>query len=374
LGQKQMALQRIEEARRLLPKLDSPDLHNYYRAEAEFAKSNGDLPGATEYLEKACRVLEADDRIHGNAYVGLLSLLRRNHAHLGNLRRSHEYAVLWADVEKRHHREGNVSGITSQAVLATSFYGLGEVVRARALYEDALPDFKEASATDSPAPSNTLAYGYGDILSRLALHEPALKLIRGGTDAADRGGNLGYRMRARLTLARALVRAGRADEAQPPLDEAIAGFMTDEAANHAWLIEAALIQADVHHAHGQLDQAAAAADAALRRIGYPEKRQGYGLPQALLTLARVQRAQGRFAPALESARSALHFFEQIALDAGQSADVGEALLELAQVQLAMGESAVAAKTRARAIPSLKNGLGADHELTRQSEQLAQRSP
>jgi tetratricopeptide (TPR) repeat protein len=204
----------------------------------------------------------------------------------------------------------------------------------------------------------------------LGHHEPAIKLIHGGIDAADKGGNQGYRLRARVTLARALQRAGRADEVQRPLDEALAMMMSNEAAHHAWLIEAAIIQAELHRGHGRLDLAQKESESALRRIGYPEKRHGYGLPQVLLSLARVQRARGRYAPALESARIAVELFEHNALDPRQSADVGEALLELAQVQFATGDAAAAAKSMERALPSLRNGLGPDHELTRQSEQLA----
>jgi tetratricopeptide (TPR) repeat protein len=148
-------------------------------------------------------------------------------------------------------------------------------------------------------------------------------------------------------------------------------MMTNEPAHLATLIEAHWVRGEGHLAAGRLDAAEAEVREALRRLGYPEKTRGPRLPNVLLSLARVQRAQGDVAEAAESARAALRMFEWDAIDPAQSADVGEALLELAQDQAALGDQAEAAKSLAAAVRSLRNGLGSDHPITKQAERLSQ---
>ena len=64
------------------------------------------------------------------------------------------------------------------------------------------------------------------------------------------------------------------------------------------------------------------------------------------------------------AREALRLLERKALDAEQSADVGEALLISGRVQLAGGDKAAANETLQRAVRCLTNGLGPAHTLTK----------
>ena len=60
----------------------------------------------------------------------------------------------------------------------------------------------------------------------------------------------------------------------------------------------------------------------------------------------------------------MRLFERKALDAEQSADVGEALLVLGRVQLAGGDKVTAYETLQRAVRCLTNGLGPSHTLTK----------
>jgi tetratricopeptide (TPR) repeat protein len=193
--------------------------------------------------------------------------------------------------------------------------------------------------------------------------------IRGAIVAADQGGNQMYGIRGRLALARAQMRAGKPQEMQAPLDEVVK-MMGQEDADLSSSVEVMRLRAEMLLALQRLDEAERQANEALHRLGYPEKRRGPGLPQVVLTLARVQRAQGRHSQALESARAAAQLFELDTIDPAQSADVGESMLELSQAQLALQDVGAARKSLTRAMQSLRNGLGSDHELTRESERLA----
>lgn len=119
-----------------------------------------------------------------------------------------------------------------------------------------------------------------------------------------------------------------------------------------------------------LAAAAEHANRALERLGYPETQRGFALPQTLLTLGRLRLAQNQAADAKAALQAAVRLFETDALDASRSADVGESLLELSRAQLALGDTEAARTSAARALVSLRNGLGPDHELTREIADLA----
>jgi tetratricopeptide (TPR) repeat protein len=204
----------------------------------------------------------------------------------------------------------------------------------------------------------------------LGRHDSALKLIQGGIGAVDRGGNQGLRVRARMVLARALVRAGKIQEAQQALDEVATIRTAIGSPDQAGRIDAARWRSEAYLAEQRFDAAAQQAHEALQLLGYPEKRRGPGLPHVLLTLSRVELARGRPVAALDAARSAVELFESDALDPEQSADVGEALLALAGAEREAHDDGAAEKAVQRAIPALRNGLGPEHSLVRQAEQLA----
>jgi serine/threonine-protein kinase len=370
LGRKVEARRRIEEARALLPSLrPAPSVHDYLRAEAEVAQADGKVLEAIDYLEKGRRALEESGNTHGNSYAGLLSVLRLHYAVAGNVREAHEYALRMVDNVRAHQREQTVGGTSARATFAVSVYSLGEVEKSRGLFEEAIPELQDWTP-GKPTSWLTLAWLYGEILSRLGRHEAAIPMIRESLGAVVEGGNKPRVIRARLGFARALLRAGQLDEITPMLAEVEAAIASDEAAYRVWRPEAIRIQAEVDLAQGRLDAAESGARRGLQSVGYPETQQAMALPQTLLTLARVQRAKQQSAQALESAQTAIGFFERNALDPKQSADVGEALLELAQIQKEAHDAGAAERTLARAIASLRSGLGAEHELVRQAERLA----
>jgi hypothetical protein len=99
-----------------------------------------------------------------------------------------------------------------------------------------------------------------------------------------------------------------------------------------------------------------------------------GRARILLSQSRLRLAQARPDEAAEAARAAMRLFELNTLDAGQSADVGEAMLALALAQLALDDRTAARQTLKRASLSLRNGLGAEHRLTLLARTLSSDAP
>jgi serine/threonine protein kinase len=370
-GRKAEATQRMEEVRRLLPSL--PDLpaslrSDCHRSEGELARASNDMPGAIRHLEQARRLLEEDDRTEGNGYPGILSTLATCQTQAGNPREAHAYTLQIVELDARLGRRDSMPGVISRASLAHSFYNLGDVRQARALFEEMEG---VSDREDARPPTTTIQYRYAETLSRLGNHAPALRMIRAAMAEADRGGNHRYVAGSRLTLARSLLRAGHADAAEGPLDEAVSTMMRDEAANVGALAEAGRVRAEIRLAQRRLPEAAEMVSASLRRHGYPP-RTSPGAAQALLTQARIELARARPDAALEAARGAAGIFERIALDPDRSADHGESMLVLAQAQAALGDDSAARTSLVRAGAVLRDNLGGEHPLARQARDLAVR--
>lgn len=117
-------------------------------------------------------------------------------------------------------------------------------------------------------------------------------------------------------------------------------------------------------ANGNADAARARIEGLLADLGYPEIGTSLQLPDALLTSAALELDSRSTERAGTHAREALRLLERKALDAEQSADVGEALLISGRVQLAGGDKAAANETLQRAVRCLTNGLGPAHTLTK----------
>ncbi len=372
LGRRQEAARRLAEARRLLPQLHPrPELDAYLRAEAEAAWTDGDMDGAIGFLEQARRELEDGGETHGNAYAGLLSVLRLYDSLAGRRREAYRVAREMVDLHARHHRDDSVAGTVSRVVLAMSCYDIGEVERARDLFEEAVPEVKDPRTARTGAWLG-LCWPYGDMLSRLGRPDDAIPLIRASLAKVREGGNRMYEIRARLVLARALLRAGRPEEAAAALDTVRTAAAGDGPGGVIWDVELERLEAEADLARQRPHLAQVEADRALALSGYPERAGGPRRGPALLTLARVQLALARPDEALASARAAAEVFGREAEDPARSADYGEAMLVVARADLASSDPEDAARSLRRAVPSLRQGLGADHVLTREAQDLQAR--
>jgi len=355
-GRKAAAVQRIAEAQSLKAVIDDvPPLDQAacLRAQAEMANADGDMTGALNHLEEARGALEKSGHTRGNVYSGILSILAGYNSEAGNLLTAHDYFLKLVELDRQLGRQDSMPGLIARVSLATSFRALGQVQRAASIHREAAADW---SAT---GPGKML---YGEVLSRLGSHETALPVLRTAMEEIDQSGHEVFRIRARLALAEGLFAAGNLPEAEQTLQDATGLMLSDELKYDRLLVEAHRLRAEILLGHGRLDEAESELDRALRRHASGGRGEARQAP-ILLAQSRVRLAQEKPDEAAASARAAVRLFEQNTLDAGQSADVGEALLMLAQAELALNDSSAAGRNLERASLSLRHGLGADHRLT-----------
>ena len=202
-GRKVAARQRLAEARALLagtPKPSAALRADCLRAEADFAKANGDLPAAIGFLERARRTLEDDNRTWGNRYVGVLSALAGFNVAQGELVKAHGYYLELDALDRRYGRQASMSGLLMQSALAFSFYSMGQVQKGVAMHDQTLRDWK--TLPDSPPLNPSIGYRYGEMLTRVGRFDEGLERIRGAVAQLTRAATA--RSRApRVSLLRA---------------------------------------------------------------------------------------------------------------------------------------------------------------------------
>ena len=363
-GRREAARARMQEARRLLAGLDVVDPMievNCLRQEAALLERE-DIAAAIELLERAKKILEANDRIYGNVYSSLFSWLSAFNRHAGRYLAAHRLHEQEVAIYARHRREQTVAATLARADLAHSWYGLGEVRRALAMYESTGTDRTALLDLNPMIPIH-----YGLALSAIGRHDESLALIERGVTTAAAAGRQSAILGGLYARSVVLLRAGRPADAQAALDRYAAQLEPDptgEARSRALTQRAA-----IHLAAARLEPARTAADEALAMLGHPHAPVG-SLPAPVLTLrSRIHTAAGNSAAAMADATAALSILQDDVVDPDQSATVGAARLALARANLAAGDTAAARRHAEEARRSLANGLGADHPLTRAAGEL-----
>jgi serine/threonine-protein kinase len=364
------ARQRMAEAMNILKTRNDVDdgLHSdCLRAEAQLSARDHDMNAALEQLKEGTRVLEEHGRIEGNRYTGMLSLLAGFSTRAGHYVDANRYQTQMQELDRRFHREDSVAGVIGKSGMAESILDLGQLTRAKELAEQAL------SAFDPSTPADVLNVSasrrYAKILSRAGDHERAVALARGCVIASDRSEVGRLKISGRLTLAEALLRAGRPDEAQSPLDEASDILRKSTEPDDDLGIYRARLQPAVDLARNRLDVADRALAAELARMKYPASHADPFLPPVLLVRARLDRQLSKPGDAVRAARDAEAGFRALTNVPEQSIDVGEALLVLAQAQTDAGDRQTAQATAAHAERVLTAAAGESHALTREAARL-----
>jgi serine/threonine-protein kinase len=364
------ARQRMAEAMNILKTRNDVDdgLHSdCLRAEAQLSARDHDMNAALEQLKEGTRVLEEHGRIEGNRYTGMLSLLAGFSTRAGHYVDANRYQTQMQELDRRFHREDSVAGVIGKSGMAESILDLGQLTRAKELAEQAL------SAFDPSTPADVLNVSasrrYAKILSRAGDHERAVALARGCVIASDRSEVGRLKISGRLTLAEALLRAGRPDEAQSPLDEASDILRKSTEPDDDLGIYRARLQPAVDLARNRLDVADRALAAELARMKYPASHADPFLPPVLLVRARLDRQLSKPGDAVRAARDAEAGFRALTNVPEQSIDVGEALLVLAQAQTDAGDRQTAQTTAAHAERVLTAAAGESHALTREAARL-----
>jgi tetratricopeptide (TPR) repeat protein len=244
---------------------------------------------------------------------------------------------------------------------------LGEVSAAEAAAAEAIRRAQRLRGSQPATPQQAVAYSI--VLNRLGRHEEARTLLTAARDQARDLGAEYWVVIAEYHLARALMLAGRYDDARALLDRTRTAWSANATSNRDRLADLYRTQSEIELLQGNVDQARASIDKSLAEFGYPQAGPAPFLSAALTTAAQVYAKAGQLDRAESFAAAALQLAESIAREPRQSADVGEALFVLGSVKHARGDKAAAAEYARRAIEPLTNSLGQQHRLTQDADAL-----
>jgi serine/threonine-protein kinase len=369
-GNTQKARERLEEAERLLAQ--SHDVAfgervDCLNAAASVAEAQGDTEGAIEKAKAAASMLERAGDTSDVQYSSFLSHIGYLYQNLGQFKESFKWSERAVQNLERTGRAGTQGLLIELHNEALSLLAFGEL-RSACERERETIDRAHAANPDQPlAPAVTLAFG--SMLERLDKPEEGLSWIdQSLRDAIDRQ-NVPQQIWAHAGRGRALMHAGRFDEASAEYDAAEKLGRTDAIANRAPLMRVTWARAELDYRRGNIGAARKAMGELLGSLGYPQQTQGPRIANILILAARIELAAGDPGHAARLATDALRVATDVARKPEDSADVGEASLVLAQAQAARGDIQSARVSVERALPSLTNGLGPEHSRTREALEL-----
>jgi len=367
LGHDSRALERMDEAERLLARLTHPAplmlQIDCLRQRGLLARRAGDFPRAIATRTQSLALLERAGDTKDLAYTTVLNDLSILSAGTGDFKT----ALQWnARAERAFVANGRGNTMGRMAVLvnrATNLFEVGEIRQAADVMADVTQRFAAEGGPHEELPP-AARIRFGRILTRLERYDEATRNLTQGLAEATKKQQAPWEAIGHLSLGSAQLALHRLGEAQSSFDAADAYWRTHVEGNERWIAQLTQERARLDLASGHADAARTRIEGLLGDLGYPKVDTSLQLPDALLTAAALELDSGGIERARNFAGAALQLLERKALDADQSADVGEALLVLGRVQLAGGDKKAAHETVQRAVRSLTNGLGLTHTLTK----------
>jgi serine/threonine protein kinase len=359
--------QKLESAVAVLARLENPPVStkvDCLRAEADLAELSRDPDTAVARLTEARDLLEQSGNTKGLAYNAVLTDLGGIYFRTNRFREALDLNIQTSAALDRNGRGGTIAHVTVTQNRASLLYRLGEVRRAQEVGLEALRRAQALRAGQPATPAQAVAYSI--TLNRLGQTGQAIDLLSGARERAQALGNEFWGAYANFHLGRSFLIAGKLDQAQAPLDEARRIWNAHEVANTDRLADLTRTLAELELARGNTTAAAGLINDALTRFNYPRDTRGNGIAAALICASRVYLKSGDADKAVSYGEAGVKVAEGIARDPRESADVGEALLVLAAVRRAKDDAPGARALLGRSADSLKNGLGAEHPLTREA--------
>jgi eukaryotic-like serine/threonine-protein kinase len=361
---------RVDEALRLLAGVRAPSADSYVscaRARARMLANEGDRPGAIGVL------LDARAGLAGTPEVGVDNVLFLSNE-LSNLyyeeRQLQKAAALNDTILRTMEQTGRAGGlgyIITSLNRAALLRRMGEILPSYEIQVSLRDRIAEMERSGALPPGFLGAYA--NSLVTLARTTEAVPILEAEIRRAAAAGNRRLEAESHLLLAGAYIETGMHREAEALLEAAETFYRSSEQFNERMLVVVAVRRASLLLARGDAVGARSAIEAELAAVGYPAE---LGAPDLLYRLSIASRAalEAGDLPAADQYATDYHVLAvRMAGDPLRSADVGEALLVRARVRLARGDTAAARADLERALPSLTNGLGADHPHTQTARAL-----
>jgi serine/threonine-protein kinase len=262
------------------------------------------------------------------------------------------------ELQRATGREDSLGFLIVSLNRATLLHTFGEVVAAYDSRRALLPRLEELEA-DGLAPA-AFRVGYAVSLRRLARYDEALKTLHPYRDAVTASGDQYKLAQVDAQVGLLLVLMGKAGEALPYLDGAEEYLRRTAGAARRPLEVAIFSRALAQLSLGDVAAAKELVDAELDLAGASPGARGDATPGLLLLATTVYLAAEEFQQAEQFASAMHEVAVAAARDPAMSADVGQALLFRAKARRGLGDLAGANEDLTLAVPSLENGLGAEH--------------
>ena len=337
-----------------------------WQAEAELALLRGQSERALRVATTSVEWFERSGLTRDTIYMSALNQLALSQADGGDYRQSYLTSRKARDALKRLGLQGTQQDLTIAMQELDMLTVGGKPLAALALHETIRTD--PHVAVDHQIPQFALDERAGKIMFRLHRWAEAQAAFDAAAAGAKESGNKLFEEVGRIRATRALIAAGKLDQAQARLD---ALTDIDEAGRNG--LQVLLARAALALARGAGAEAAELAGRAQQRLA-AKGRADPSQRDAFVLAARAALAGTDAGPALAHAGNALARARAEAIDPASSATVGEALLLEAQVRLRQGDRDGAAALAREALPHLQDNLGAAHPSVREAQDLGQGPP
>jgi eukaryotic-like serine/threonine-protein kinase len=365
--------QRLAEAKQLIAHLDSPSVSlrvNCSRAEAQLEVRLGNMAAAEQILEGARRLLEQSGQTYRAAYTTVLNDLGGVYNETARLGQAFEMTKLVGATHEQYGRGSTGPRLMALQNQATVLFYMGELQESASVSED-VRQRRLAIQGESSEPLS-MTVNEAERLLRLGRVQEGLDLARTASAQARNSGNALWLISALRTLCSAYIDLGQLSQAESTIQEVTMalGSVAAEDPRFRGLLD--WLRGRLELQRGDAAGALQSANASLAAMGVPADGKNREARKSLELAARAALALGRPADAQQFAHQALGMAEAVSRGPDTSADVGEALLLLAKAEIAQGRITEAQPLLERAARCLRNGLGAEHALTREALALATR--
>ncbi len=365
------ASQRLVETKELIAQLDSPSVDlqvRCRRADAELELRMGNTAAAEQILVGARRLLEESGQTYRLAYTSVLNDLGGVYNDTARLSQALAMAKLIGATHEQYGRGGTGARVIALQNESAVLFNMGEFRESLAVTENVRNRW-HAIDGDAPEPLS-MVVNAASLLVRLGRLQEGIDQARVAGDRARSAGNSRWLVFALRTACTGYLHLGQMPEAESALKEMTSTIGTGESAmdpRYRGLSDTLRGLVQLHR--GDAAAALDSAKSALAAVGALKGKNREARASFELA-AKAALGLGRPADAENFAREELNLAETVARGPDTSADVGEALLLLAKAEIAQGRTTEAQPLLERAARCLTNGLGADHELTREAVLLA----
>jgi eukaryotic-like serine/threonine-protein kinase len=370
-GVTQSAPQRLAEANQIIEQLHTPSVSLQVlcrRAEGVLAVRTGNTAAAETILNDARRLLEESGQTYRLAYTSVLSDLGGVYNETRRLAQALTMAQLIGATHEKYGRGGTTARLMALQNEAVVRFNLGEIAASMGAIEEVRKRRQKIQGDSSEPLSMTSTYA--DRLVRVGRIQEGLDLARDASTRARSSGNTLWLIFALRTMCAAYIQLGQLSDAETTIQETAIAVGGGANMDQHFLGLLDRLRGLLELKRGDPAAALQSANASLAAMAGGANGKPLDERTSLNLAARAALAAGRSADGEHFARQLLGVAETVARGPDTSADVGEALLLLAEAEFAQGRATEAQALLARATRCLRNGLGADHALTREALALA----